>query len=133
MLHKITTSLVPLYDTKIHTGFPTPVDDSIPSALNLNAHLVDRPASTFYLRVVGDSMINAGIRENDILVVDKSLEATNGKIVIAEVGGEFTLKRLKINRAGAASLVAKNDNYPPIKLDNDSRIWGVVTGVVRKL
>lgn len=122
---------LPLYITKVQAGFPSPAEDYVERKLDLNKYLVNRPASTFFVRATGDSMVEAGIREGDILVVDRSIEATNNKIVIAIVGGEFTVKRFKIHDK-IPYLIPENSNYPQIKLSENSEIWGVVTAVIHK-
>lgn len=122
---------LPFYSAKVQAGFPSPADDDMPNKLDLNDYLIKHPASTFFVRVVGDSMIGAGIRENDLLIVDRSIQATNNKVVIAVVNGEFTVKRLKyINKE--AYLVPENDDYQLIKLAEGSYIWGVVTSVIHQ-
>jgi DNA polymerase V len=95
---------------------------------------VQRPAATFFVRVQGDSMIGAGIHENDILVVDRSLEPTGGKVVIAVVNSELTVKRLQ-KKQGQVLLVAENPKYQPIKISEEMsfQIWGVVTNVIHAL
>ncbi len=125
---------LPLYDTKVPAGFPSPADDDLASKLDLNQYLIKHPAATFFVRVIGDSMIGAGINDGDILIVDRSIEALNGKIVIAALNGELTVKRLKIN-SEAQYLMPENDKYQPIPLnDNDEiTIWGVVTNVIHQL
>lgn len=126
----LTPCPLPLY-TKVQAGFPSPADDYMAGKLDLNTYLIRHPAATFFIRVTGDSMRDAGIRENDLLIVDKSLEATNNKIVIAVVNGEFTVKRLKyINKE--AYLVPENDDFQPTKVDEGSYIWGVVTSVIHQ-
>lgn len=125
---------LPLYQSIISAGFPSPADDDIEDKLDLNELLIKHPAATFFLRVSGSSMINAGIHNNDILIVDRSLEPTHGKVVIASVNGELTVKRL-CYQGKKIQLVAENDTYPPINIseDADFRIWGVVTNVIHSL
>lgn len=125
---------LPLFATKIPAGFPSPADDYIETRLDLNRHLIKHPAASFFVRVQGDSMIGAGIYPNDLLVVDRSLEPIDGKVVIAVVDGELTVKRLKI-RSQALVLAPENDKYPEIIIGeaNDFRIWGVVTNVIHAL
>lgn len=117
----------------IRAGFPNPAEEAGGFALDLNEYLVKHPVSTYYLRVEGDSMTGARIAPGDIVVVDKSLEARSGDIVVAAVDGDFTLKRLKKQGAGAW-LVAEHPGYPPIALHEatDASLWGVVTYVVHK-
>ncbi len=125
---------LPLFSSRVAAGFPSAADDHLEKHLDLNEHLIKHPTATFFLRVRGDSMIGAGIHDNDVLVVDRSLEPVNGKIVIAIVDGDFTVKRL-IRRQGKTLLVPENDVYEPIEFtDNqDLEIWGVVTGVTRQV
>jgi DNA polymerase V len=126
-----------LYSSKVQAGFPSPAEGSMDTKLDLNEYLIDHPVATFFVRVAGDSMIEAGILENDILIVDRSITPIAGKIVIAVINGEFTVKRLKyINNQ--AYLAPENKNYTPIRIKTSSEgdevcIWGVVTSVVRKL
>lgn len=121
----------PLYGHKVVAGFPSPADDFIEARLNLNELLIKHPASTFFLRVSGDSMIGAGIHDGDILIVDKSLNPSVGKIVIAAIDGQLTVKRLA-HKDNAFYLLAENPAYPPILIKelNETVIWGVVTTVL---
>ena len=123
----------PLYSSKVCAGFPSPADDYIETQLDLNQHLIKHPASTFFLISSGDSMKDAGIESGDLLIVDKSIVPTHGKIVIAAVNGELTVKRLS-NIAGCIQLVAENKNYSPIDIteNQDLVIWGVVIYVVHQ-
>ncbi|MDZ7642174.1 MAG: translesion error-prone DNA polymerase V autoproteolytic subunit [Desulfurivibrio sp.] len=124
----------PLFTCGVSAGFPSPAEDYIEGRLDLNQLMVAHPAATFFVRVAGDSMINAGIHHDDILVVDRSLEAVNGKVVIAVLNGELTVKRL-VQKNGTARLLAENPNYPPLELTEESacEIWGVVTFVIHSL
>jgi DNA polymerase V len=119
--------------TPIKAGFPNPAEDAGGIGLDLNDLLVPRPISTYYLRVEGDSMTGAGITSGDIVVVDKSLEARSGDVVVAAVEGEFTLKRLK-KQGQEVWLMPENPTYPPIALHEatDVAIWGVVTYVIHR-
>ena len=125
----------PLYEDKVAAGFPSPAEDQIDTQLDLNDHLVKNPATTFYVRVEGNSMIGAGIHHNDLLVVDLSLEARDGQIIIALLNGEFTVKRLKISKNKSIQLLPENEEYPTIAVEEgmDFRIWGVVTSVIHSL
>lgn len=118
----------------IHAGFPSPASDYMTQAIDLNRELVRHPAATFYGRVVGDSMIDAGVEEGDILVIDKSLDAQDGDMAVCFVDGEFTLKRLRMN-GGSLSLVPANSKYPTIEIKEgtDFKMWGVVTYVIKKV
>lgn len=124
---------VPLYNDKVAAGFPSPAEDYMEQTLDLNELMIKKPNATFYVRVDGDSMIEAGIFHNDILVVDRSLEPHNNDIVIANVNGEFCVKVLELNK-GFARLHPQNHNYPIITITPDTTfsIFGVVTGMVRK-
>ncbi|MCB5251202.1 MAG: translesion error-prone DNA polymerase V autoproteolytic subunit [Candidatus Cloacimonetes bacterium] len=125
----------PFIGSLVPAGFPSPAQDYIESVLDLNELLIQHPAATYFVRVEGYSMINSGINPNDILIVDRSLEAADGKVVIAVLEGEFTVKRLQINKKGEYYLMPDNDAYKPIKITNemDFSIWGVVTNVIHKL
>jgi DNA polymerase V len=122
---------LPLAATSIQAGFPSPADDYLEDTLDLNEHLISHPASTFFVRVQGDSMNDANIHSGDILIVDKSLDAKPGDVVIAQLDGEFTVKTLQMEK-GKPVLVAANPDYPKILLQADSLIWGVVTHSIKK-
>jgi len=117
---------LPLIASPVRAGFPSPADDYIETQLDLLEHLIQHPSATYYIRVKGDSMQGLDINDGDLLIVDRSLEPKHGYKVIASVDGELTCKRLEhIN--GSYYLIAGNDEYPPILLDNkDVHIWGVV-------
>ena len=125
---------LPLFAWPVQAGFPSPADDYMEGHLDLNSHVIGNRAATFFVKAAGVSMTGAGIHPGDILVVDRSLEAVDGKVVVAAVDGEFTLKRL-CRRDGAAWLVPENDAFEPIRLDegSDLVIWGVVTFVVHRV
>ena len=131
--NKGTTSPLPLAGNPVPAGFPSPSDDYIEDTLDLNEHLVAHPNATFYVRVSGESMINAGIQDGDTLVVDRSLKANNHDIVIATLNGEFTVKQLTY-RGDSPWLLPCNPAYHEIKIteDMDAIIWGVVTSVIHK-
>ena len=118
---------IPLLSDSISAGFPSPADDYTEENIDLNEHLISNPFSTFFLRVKGDSMLNAGIKDKDLIIVDKSLRAKTGNIIIAMVDGEFTIKRLSIKN-NELYLKAENPNYPDFRFKNhiDIQIWGVV-------
>jgi len=125
---------LPFYVAKISAGFPSPAEDFIERKLDLNEYLIKNPAATFFVKVSGQSMINAGIHDGDILVVDRSLDAANNKIVIGAVNGEFTVKRL-LKKNNKLFLVPENPDFKPIEINEamDASIWGVVTYTIRKL
>ena len=118
----------------ISAGFPSPAEPHLDKALNLHELMVENPASTFFVRVSGDSMTGAGIQSNDILVVDRSKEVQNNDIIVAILFGEFTVKRW-VQRKQKAFLEAENPHYPPIEItsDSDFEIWGVVTYAIHTL
>lgn len=119
------------FTSRVEAGFPSPADDYLEGTLDLNEHLIRRPAATFFLRVSGDSMTGAGIYPGDILIVDRSLTPADGRIVIAVVDGELTVKRLS-RRHGRIRLLPENPRYPPIEItaEQDLRVWGVVVHAV---
>ena len=118
---------IPLLTDSVSAGFPSPADDYTEENIDLNEHLISNPFSTFFLRVKGDSMINAGIKDKDLIIVDKSLTTRPGNIIIAMIDGEFTIKRLSIKN-NELYLKAENHNYPDFRFKNhiDIQIWGVV-------
>ena len=120
------------YTSRVAAGFPSPADDHLEGPLDLNAHLVAHPAATFVVRVAGDSMTGAGIRDGDLLVVDRSREAVSGSIVVAVVDGELTVKRLRVGKQGVR-LEAENPAYKPIYVRESAElvIWGVVAHAIR--
>ena len=125
---------MPLFTGKVAAGFPSPADDYVEKNLDLNELLVQKPAATFFVRAQGESMLGAGIHPNDILVVDRSLEAVPGKVVICAINGELTVKRLeRVNDQW--QLKAENPAYADIVMHDELElvIWGVVTNVIHSL
>jgi DNA polymerase V len=122
----------PLFSSCVQAGFPSSVEDSIENSLDLNRFVLKNPASTFFVKVEGNSMEDAGIFSGDILVVDRSLTARNGNIVIAIVFDELTVKRLSV-RNNEYFLIAENEGYEPLRIteEMESSIWGVVTHSLR--
>ncbi|MBC8754836.1 translesion error-prone DNA polymerase V autoproteolytic subunit [Kordia sp. YSTF-M3] len=121
-------------DEGISAGFPSPADDFKNKRISLDEELVKDKNTTYYARVSGESMIGAGLDNNDLLVIDKSITPKDGKIAVCYVDGEFTVKRLKITKE-CVFLMPENDNYKPIKVTKDKQllIWGIVTYVIKKL
>jgi DNA polymerase V len=108
------------------------VTDHVDRKLDLNEHLIHHPAATFFVRASGKSMLNAGIDEGDMLIVDRSLEVKNGKIIIAAINGELTVKRYQ--RFGdSVTLISENDEFDDIKLGEgeELNVWGVVTNIIK--
>jgi DNA polymerase V len=126
---------LPLMASRIAAGFPKPSDDHLEARIDITRLLIDQPAATFIVQVAddGNSMIDAGIHPGDFLVVNKAGEWINGAIVVARIGDDFTLKRIR-KRAGRVFLLAENKDYPPLELTeaSDCEIWGVVTGSFRR-
>ena len=126
--------LIPLAKETISAGFPSPAEEYIDIGIDLNKYLIKNPISTFFLRVSGNSMNNAGIYNNDLLIIDRSINPNPGHIVVALLDGEFTLKRL-IKEKNNYYLKADKENYPAINLYKyiDIQIWGVAIYSIHKL
>ncbi len=125
---------LPLYASNVSAGPAFPADEYVEGKLDLNKYLITNPPATFLVKATGDSMIKAGIYSGDVLIVDRSMEPKDGKIVIAAIDGYLTVKRLK-KKGGKVTLKAENEQYSDIELEenNDLVIWGVVTSVLHKL
>lgn len=124
---------LPLFAHRVAAGFPSPADDYLEDALDLNRYLISDAPATFMVRVRGDSMIGAGIGEGDILVVDRGRTPQHDQIVLAVIDGEFTVKRL-YRREDRLALIPENPAYAPIELHAGQElvIWGVVTACIKK-
>ena len=125
---------LPLFSHAVRAGFPSPADDYVAEALDLNEHLIAHKEATFFLRARGHSMTGAGIQDGDLLVVDRSLTAAHRSVVIAVIDGEFTVKRL-CKRNGRIRLLAENPDFQPIELNDgqELQVWGVVTSVIHRM
>jgi DNA polymerase V len=125
---------LPFVNEGISAGFPSPALDFVDLSIDLNKHLIKHPSATFYGRVKGESLKNAGISDGDLLVIDRSLEPINGKIAVCFIDGEFTAKRIKKSKL-ELWLMPENDDYEPIKIteNNNFVVWGVVTHVIKSL
>ena len=125
---------VPYIISKVSAGFPSPADDHLENNLNLDKLLIKNRPSTFLIRAGGDSMINIGIYDGDILIVDRSLDAKSKDIVIASIFGELTVKKLLLDIHGNPQLKSENELYSSIEIKNkeDLIIWGVVTSVIHQ-
>ena len=137
----------------VHAGFPSPAQDYMNTFIDLNKELVRHPAASFFARVVGDSMVDAGVEDGDVLVIDKSLEPQEGDMAVCFLDGEFALKFISFKDPGEAVrsarpgvsydilehrkmwLLPANGKYPPIEVteSNDFTVWGVVTYVIKKV
>ena len=123
---------LPYADGGIQAGFPSPADNYIPETIDLNKELVRHPAATFYGRVSGDSMIEEGIEPGDILVIDRSIEPDSGDLAVCCIDGEFTLKRIKLEK-NRVWLIPSNEMFDPILVtpENEFSVWGVVTHTIK--
>lgn len=124
---------IPLADGAVAAGFPSPAGDYLDTRIDIFEYLVQHPTATFYVRVKGNSMINASIHDGDLLVVDRSIEPKNNQIVVAIIDGEFTVKRIsKYNNK--LYLIPENEKFKPIEITEtmDFQVWGVVTFVIHK-
>ena len=123
---------LPVITGGISAGFPSPALDFEDLAIDLNKHIIKHPSATFYGRVKGESMKDAGINDGDLLVIDKSLEPIDDKIAVCFIDGEFTIKRIKLEE-NSCWLIPANEKYQPIKVtaDNHFLIWGIVTHVIK--
>ena len=128
------TRLIPLATAAVSAGFPSPAEDYTELGIDINKYLIKNPISTFFLRVSGNSMNNAGIYNNDLLIIDRSINPNPGHIVVALLDGEFTLKRL-IKEEDNYYLKADKENYPAINLFEyiDIQIWGVAIYSIHEL
>lgn len=122
-----------LFEHKVAAGFPSPADDHAEKKLDLNDYLIGQKETTFFVRIKGDSMIDASIHDGDIVIIDRSRQAKIGDIVLASIDGDFTVKILS-NQGGRPRLLPANEKYRPIDIKKDTtfEIWGTVTGAVRK-
>lgn len=125
---------IPFIKEGVSAGFPSPAADFMETNIDLNTELSTNPLATFYIKVKGNSMIDAGINDKDVLVVDRSLEPQNNKIAICFIDGEFTVKRIQKEK-DCLYLMPENSNYSPIKVteENELIVWGIVTYVIKKV
>jgi DNA polymerase V len=125
---------IPYIKEGVSAGFPSPATDFMENDIDLNKELCKNPLATFYIKVKGNSMVNAGINDKDILIVDRSLEPQDNKIAVCFIDGEFTVKRIKIEK-NCVYLMPENKNYQPIKVtdENELIIWGIVIYVIKNM
>lgn len=133
LTNNLLSNTVPLYADPVQAGFPSPARDHLDSQLDFNELIIKRPAATYVLRAEGQSMVKSGISPGDFLVVDRSVEAIHGHIVVAAVDGDFLVKRLQT--APSMKLIAMSDDHPDIELTGDQQleIFGIVTFVVKPM
>lgn len=125
---------LPLAEAGIRAGFPSPAEDFSDISIDLNRELIKNPSATFYARVKGNSMMDAGIHDGDLIIIDKSMEPADGKIAVCFIDGEFTIKRIKVER-DCCWLMPANEEFSPIRVteENDFLVWGIVIHVIRSL
>lgn len=125
---------VSFLENKVPAGFPSPAQDSNSDSIDLNRELIHNPSSTFCARVCGDSMIDCGISDGDLLIIDKAITPQDGSIAVCFIDGDFTVKRLTIKSDGIY-LTPENKRYPPLKVPESSnfQIWGIVTHIIKKV
>ncbi|MFL9831067.1 translesion error-prone DNA polymerase V autoproteolytic subunit [Flavobacterium sp. ST-87] len=125
---------IPFIPDGVSAGFPSPAADFMENNIDLNKELSENPLATFYIKVKGNSMIDAGIEDQDVLIVDRSIEPRDNKIAICFIDGEFTVKRIKLQK-DCLYLMPENSNYSPVKVseENEFIIWGIVTYVIKKI
>ena len=125
---------IPIYQSNVPAGFPSPAEDFMDLDLNLQEYLVQHPSATFCVRVTGDSMQNAGICSGDVMVVDRALEPQNNTIVLAILDGEFTVKRIQ-KKGQELYLKPENSKFKPIQITEEMnfQVWGVVTHIIHKI
>ena len=123
-----------LISSGISAGFPSPAGDFKQDRISLDKELIKNKEATFFARVSGQSMVGAGLDNNDLLVIDRSLEPTNNKIAVCLIDGEFTVKRLKVEN-DRICLKPENLDYKPIEITEQNQfiIWGIVTNVIKKV
>ena len=129
---KYSAMQLPLFPTKVPCGFPSPAEEYLGEVLDLNEYMIKSKSSTYFITVVGDSMIDAGIEDGDLVIVDRSITAKHGHIVVAAIDNDFTLKRLSLK--GGVKLEPANKKYKCIELkgEDELQVWGVCTGMVRR-
>jgi len=125
---------LPVLSAGISAGFPSPAMDFMDVSIDLNQLMIKHPSATFFGRVQGTSMLDAGISDGDLLVIDRSLSPANNKIAVCFIDGEFTIKRIQ-KEVDCCWLMPANEKYKPIKVtnDNDFLVWGIVTHVIKKV
>ena len=128
------TSGLQFFEGRIQAGFPSPAQGEYADTIDLNRALITNPAATFCARVIGNSMVDAGINEGDLLIIDRSITPHDGSIAVCFIDGDFTVKRLAVRDDGVY-LQPANTSYPEMKVleDSDFQVWGVVSHIVKKV
>ncbi len=128
------TSGLQFFENRVQAGFPSPVQSEYADSIDLNRALITNPAATFCARVIGNSMVDAGINEGDLLIIDRSLTPHDGNIAVCFVDGEFTVKRLSVRDDGIY-LTPANTDYPELKVseDNNFVVWGIVSHIIKRV
>lgn len=128
------TSGLQFFETRVQAGFPSPAQSEYADSIDLNRALITNPAATFCARVIGNSMVDAGINEGDLLIIDRSITPHDGCIAVCFIDGDFTVKRLSV-RPDGVYLTPANAAFPEIKVveDNNFQVWGVVSHIVKKV
>ena len=123
-----------LFESRIQAGFPSPAQGAFADSVDLNHELINNPAATFCARVIGDSMVDSGINEGDMLIIDRSLEPHDGDIAVCFIDGDFTVKRLSIRDDGVY-LTPANASFPELRVEEDInfQVWGVVSHIIKKV
>nr|WP_103027168.1 translesion error-prone DNA polymerase V autoproteolytic subunit [Salinibacter altiplanensis] len=124
----------PLFQSRVPAGFPSPADDHVEASLDLSRELIEKEEATFFVRVAGDSMTEAGIHDGDILVVDRSVEPAGGSVVVAALDGDLTVKRYEM-RSGYPYFMPEAEGYDPIPIEEGQElvVWGVVQHVIHEV
>ena len=128
------TSGLQFFEGRVQAGFPSPAQGEYADTIDLNRALITNPSATFCARVIGNSMVDAGINEGDLLIIDRSLTPHNGSITVCFIDGDFTVKRLSVREEGIF-LTPANADYPEMAVPEDSnfQVWGVVSHIIKKV
>lgn len=128
------TSGLQFFETRVQAGFPSPAQGEYADSIDLNRALITNPAATFCARVIGNSMVEAGINEGDLLIIDRSITPHDGSIAVCFIDGDFTVKRLSVRDDGVY-LTPANADYPELKVSENSsfQVWGVVSHIVKRV
>ena len=128
------TSGLQFFETRVQAGFPSPAQGEYADSIDLNRALITNPAATFCARVIGNSMVDAGINEGDLLIIDRSITPHDGNIAVCFIDGDFTVKRLSVRENGVF-LTPANASFPEIQVTEDSsfQVWGVVSHIINRL